>query len=229
GREQRYLRLFEEHGVQGVIVVPATDDIEHLQAIRRRGTGVVLLDRPSPDPTISSVAVDDVRGGELAAQHLLEQGHTRITFLNGPHTIRQCADRHEGVVKALAAAGLDPETALTEITVTSLNAEGGEAAIRGLLESGDQPTAVFCVNDLVALGVLRTLRTENIAVPADTAVVGYDDVAFAAELSTPLTSVRQPTHELGLRAADLLLTAPDTADHVMFRPTLVVRGSSVRP
>lgn len=229
GREQRYLRLFEEHGVQGVIVVPATDDIGHLQAIRRRGTGVVLLDRPSPDPTISSVAVDDVRGGELAAQHLLEQGHTRITFLNGPHTIRQCADRHEGVVKALAAAGLDPETALTEITVTSLNAEGGEAAIRGLLESGDQPTAVFCVNDLVALGVLRTLRTEHIAVPADTAVVGYDDVAFAAELSTPLTSVRQPTHELGLRAADLLLTAPDTADHVMFRPTLVVRGSSVRP
>src|SRR5690606_39863735 len=112
--------------------LPISDDIEHLQAIRRRGTGVVLLDRPSPDPGISSVAVDDVRGGELAAQHLLEQGHTRIAFLNGPHTIRQCADRHEGVVKALAAAGLDPEAALTEITVTSLNAEGGEAAIRGL-------------------------------------------------------------------------------------------------
>src|SRR5690606_40066173 len=75
--------------------LPISDDIEHLQAIRRRGTGVVLLDRPSPDPTISSVAVDDVRGGELAAQHLLEQGHTRITFLNGPHTIRQCARSEE--------------------------------------------------------------------------------------------------------------------------------------
>ncbi|MFI6426080.1 LacI family DNA-binding transcriptional regulator [Promicromonospora sp. NPDC050880] len=226
GREQRYLRLFEEHGVQGIMVVPTTDEIEHLLAVRRRGTGVVLLDRPSPDPSISSVAVDDVRGGELAARHLLDQGHTRIAFLNGPHTIRQCADRHEGVVKALVAAGLDPEQALTETTVTSLNAEGGEAAIRGLLESGDQPTAVFCVNDLVALGVLRTLRTENIAVPTDMAVVGYDDVAFAAELSTPLTSVRQPTHELGVRAADLLLTGADTAEHVMFQPTLVVRGSS---
>jgi len=226
-REQRYLRLFEEHGVQGVMVVPATDDIEHLLAVRRRGTGVVLLDRPSSDPSISSVAVDDVRGGELAAAHLLEQGHTRITFLNGPHTIRQCADRHEGVLKALVAAGLDPETALVETTVTSLNADGGEAAIRGMLESGDRPTAVFCVNDLVALGVLRALRAENIAVPTEMAVVGYDDVSFAAELSTPLTSVRQPTHELGLRAADLLLTGPDaTAEHVMFQPTLVVRGSS---
>jgi LacI family transcriptional regulator len=208
-REQRYLRLFEEHGVQGVMVVPATDDIEHLLAIRRRGTGVVLLDRPS------------------SARHLLDEGHTRIVFLNGPHTIRQCADRHEGVVKELAAAGLDPASALQEITVSSLNAEGGEAAIRGLLESGERPTAVFCVNDLVALGVLRTLRTENIAVPTDMAVVGYDDVAFAAELSTPLTSIRQPTHELGARAADLLLSGPDgEAEHVMFQPTLVVRGSS---
>ncbi|MFI8524276.1 LacI family DNA-binding transcriptional regulator [Promicromonospora sukumoe] len=226
-REQRYLRLFEEHGVQGVMVVPATDDIEHLLAVRRRGTGVVLLDRPSSDPSISSVAVDDVRGGELAARHLLDEGHTRIVFLNGPHTIRQCADRYEGVVKELVAAGLDPATALVEITVSSLNAEGGEAAIRGLLASGDRPTAVFCVNDLVALGVLRTMRTENIAVPADVAVVGYDDVAFAAELSTPLTSVRQPTHELGARAADLLLNGPDApAEHVMFQPTLVVRASS---
>jgi LacI family transcriptional regulator len=226
GREQRYLRLFEEHGVQGVMVVPATNDIEHLLAVRRRGTGVVLLDRPSSDPSISSVAVDDVRGGELAARHLLDEGHTRIAFLNGPHTIRQCADRHEGVLMALDAAGLDPASALLEVTVTSLNAEGGEAAIRGLLESGDRPTAVFCVNDLVALGVLRTLRTENISVPGQVAVVGYDDVAFAAELATPLTSVRQPTHELGVRAADLLLSGPDTAEHVMFQPTLVVRGSS---
>ena len=225
-REQRYLRLFEEHGVQGVMVVPATNDIDHLLAVRRRGTGVVLLDRPSSDPSISSVAVDDVRGGELAASHLLDEGHTRIVFLNGPHTIRQCADRHAGVLKALVAAGLDPASALLEVTVTSLNAEGGEAAIRGLLESGDRPTAVFCVNDLVALGVLRTLRTENIAVPAEMAVVGYDDVSFAAELATPLTSVRQPTHELGVRAADLLLSGPDTAEHVMFQPTLVVRGSS---
>jgi LacI family transcriptional regulator len=226
GREQRYLRLFEEHGVQGVMVVPATNDIEHLLAVRRRGTGVVLLDRPSSDPSISSVAVDDVRGGELAARHLLDEGHTRIAFLNGPHTIRQCADRYEGVLMALDAAGLDPASALLEVTVTSLNAEGGEAAIRGLLESGDRPTAVFCVNDLVALGVLRTLRTENISVPGQVAVVGYDDVAFAAELATPLTSVRQPTHELGVRAADLLLSGPDTAEHVMFQPTLVVRGSS---
>ncbi|MCF4119511.1 LacI family transcriptional regulator [Antribacter sp. KLBMP9083] len=228
-REHRYLRLFEEHGVLGVMVVPATDEISHLLTLRERGVGVVLLDRPSPVPDLSSVAVDDVLGGELAARHLLEQGHTRITFLNGPHYIRQCADRHAGVVRALEAAGLDPAEALVEVTVPELNADGGEAGIRTLLERGDRPSAVFCVNDLTALGALRTLRREGISVPDDVALVGYDDVTFAAELATPLTSVRQPTHQLGERAADLLLRPPGSpAEQVVFEPELVVRESSTR-
>lgn len=226
-REARYLRLFEEHGVQGVMVVPATDDVDHLLALRARGVGVVLLDRPSPTPELASVAVDDVRGGELAARHLLEQGRTRIAFLNGPHAIRQCADRLRGVKRALDDAGLDPAEHLVEVTLGSLNADGGEAATRALLARDDPPTALFCVNDLVALGALRTLRREGVDVPGDVAVVGYDDVVFAGELATPLTSVRQPTHRLGERAADLLLAgASAPAEHVVFQPELVVRASS---
>lgn len=229
-RESRYLRLFEEHGVRGVMLVPATDDVEHLVTLHERGVGVVVLDRPSPVPELSSVAVDDALGGELAARHLLAQGHTRIALLNGPHTIRQCADRHAGVVRALATAGLDPATALEELTV-SLNADGGEARTLELLERApaDRPTALFCANDLVALGALRTLRRAGVSVPDDVAVVGYDDVTFAAELAIPLTSVRQPTHELGARAADLVLRDPEAGpEHVVFQPTLVVRESSAR-
>ncbi|MFC8923000.1 LacI family DNA-binding transcriptional regulator [Cellulosimicrobium sp. NPDC057127] len=227
GREARYLRLFEEHGVQGVMVVPATDDVDHLLALRARGVGVVLLDRPSPTPELASVAVDDVRGGELAARHLVEQGRTRIAFLNGPHAIRQCADRLRGVVRALDDAGLDPAEHLVEVTLGSLNADGGEVATRALLARDDRPTALFCVNDLVALGALRTLRREGVDVPGDVAVVGYDDVVFAGELATPLTSVRQPTHRLGERAADLLLAGTAApAEHVVFQPELVVRASS---
>ncbi|OLT53308.1 LacI family DNA-binding transcriptional regulator [Cellulosimicrobium sp. CUA-896] len=229
-RESRYLRLFEEHGVRGVMVVPATDDVGHLLTLQARGVGVVLLDRPSPTPALSSVAVDDVHGGELAARHLLEQGHRRIAFLNGPHSIRQCADRLRGVETALASAGLDPAEHLVEIALGSLNADGGESATNALLALEDRPTAVFCVNDLVALGALRTLRREGVDVPGDIAVVGYDDVAFAAELFTPLTSVRQPTHRLGETAADLLLAGHDApAEHVVFEPELVVRTSSTAP
>lgn len=228
-RERRYLRLYEEHGVQGVIVSPATDDIDHVLAIRERGTAVVLLDRPSPVPEVSSVAVDDVAGGRLAVEHLIAQGHEKVAFLNGPHTIRQCRDRRAGAVDALRAAGLDPATALREITVPSPNPDGGEAGVRELLDltRNERPTAVFCVNDLVALGVVRTLRRENVSVPDQMAVVGYDDVTFAAELATPLTSVRQPMMELGTRAADLLFR-PDGAqpEQIVFEPRLVVRESS---
>lgn len=234
-REARYLRLFEEHGVHGVLVVPSTEDIEPLLELRSRGVNVVLLDATSPVPDISSAAVNDVVGGQLAGNHLVAEGHTHIAFVNGAHSIRQCGDRHAGMLRALDSAGLDPATHLTEITASSLNADGGEAAMRHLLATTtagvDRPTAVFCVNDLVALGVQRTLRAEGIAMPGEMAVVGYDDVNFAGELAIPLTSVRQPTHQLGYRAADLLLSQHTQGDRfrheqVQFQPELVVRASS---
>jgi LacI family transcriptional regulator len=229
GREHRYLRLFEEHGVLGVLVTPAEAEIDHLRDLQRRGVQVVLLDRRSPIPEISSVAVDDVAGADMAVAHLLELGHRRIGFINGPPTIEQCVDRRAGMVRALAAAGLD-ESAMVEIEVPFLNADGGEAGATELLARDDRPTALFCVNDLTALGAMRTLRAHGLRIPQDVAVVGYDDVNFASMLTTPLTSVRQPTHELGRTAADLLLRAAGGGSeptHVEFQPELVVRASSV--
>ena len=231
-REARYLRLFEEHGVQGVMVTPSAGSLDNLLALRDRGIDVVLLDTTSPVDDISSVAVDDVRGGALAVEHLVSLGHTRIAFINGPQTIKQCVDRREGVLAALTAAGLDPAAALVEITIGSLNADGGEDGVNRLLATdGDRPTAVFCVNDLTALGALRALRAHGVAIPAEMAVVGYDDVVFASMLTVPLTSVRQPTHQLGWTAADLLLrqrSEGSTFQHqrIQFQPELVVRGSS---
>ncbi|MCA5892256.1 LacI family transcriptional regulator [Isoptericola sp. NEAU-Y5] len=225
-REARYLRLFEEHGVQGVMVVPATDELDHLESLRARGLRVVLLDRPSPSDTLSSVAVDDRAGAAAATQHLVGLGHERLAFLNGPHSIRQCADRSDGIRSALAAADMDPDEALVEVTIRSLNADGGQAGTQRVLALEDRPTAMVCVNDLTALGALRSLRIAGVPVPSGMAVVGYDDVAFAGELATPLTSVRQPTHQLGYRAADLLLDADDTVAHVTFQPELVVREST---
>jgi LacI family transcriptional regulator len=225
-REARYLRLFEEHGVQGLMVVPATPDVAHLEAVRARGIRVVLLDRPSPVETLSSVAVDDRAGAAAAARHLVELGHERIAFLNGSHAIRQCADRAAGIRSALVDSGLDPETALVEVTIDGLNADGGHAGTRTVLDLPDRPTAIMCVNDLAALGALRALRAADVPVPSGMAVVGYDDVAFAGELATPLTSVRQPTQLLGHRAADLLLDEDDTVVQVTFQPELVVREST---
>ncbi|HVX47722.1 MAG TPA: substrate-binding domain-containing protein [Mycobacteriales bacterium] len=229
-KESHYLGVLEEQRVRGVLITPASRDLSRLEHMRRMGTAVVLLDRTSPTPDLCSVGVDDVRGGEIAGQHLLELGHRRIAFLNGPRSIRQCADRRRGLRKAVRGAGLDPDRVIEEITVASLNAEGGEAAIMSAVSASNPPPAIFCVNDLVALGVLRALMRRGIAVPDDVAVVGYDDVEFAAMLSTPLTSVRQPKYRLGQAAAELLLAEADDGDHRheqrLFQPELVVRESS---
>lgn len=227
-REARYLRLFAEHGVRGVLATPSHGSIDALLALREKGIPVVLLDHTSPFPELSSVAVDDVGGAALAVEHLLAGGHHRIAFVNGPLTLRQCIDRRDGVVQTLLAHGLDPEEALVEIGVENLNADAGDAAMREILaRPGERPTAVFCVNDLTALGVLRALRAAGVGIPDQMAVVGYDDVSFASMLATPLTSVRQPTHTLGWTAADILLrTGLDDAEQVVFEPELVVRASS---
>jgi LacI family transcriptional regulator len=239
-KERRYLRVLEEQRVRGILITPVHGRAPELRRIRDRGTPVVLLDRPGSAGQCS-VAVDDRRGGEIAVSHLLELGHRRIALVNGPVAIRQCADRRRGALRAVERAGLDPAAVLTEVTVPAMNARAGAAAADELLSvvrsgagragPGRGPTAVFCTNDMLALGLLRRLGQAGVAVPGDLAVVGYDDIEFAADAAVPLTSVRQPKYQLGRAAAELLLDEadrPDEHEHrrFVFKPELVARASS---
>jgi LacI family transcriptional regulator len=231
-KENRYLDLLEEHRVQGVLITPVASEGARLARLQRRGTPVVLVDSRSPSRGQCSVAVDDVLGGDLAASHLLAAGHDRIAFVGGPSNIRQVADRHEGVLRALSRSGLAPGD-LAVFRADALNVAGGQriGAQLASLAAGDRPTAVFCVNDLMALGVLQEMTRNRIRVPEDVSIVGYDDIDFAAAAAVPLTSVRQPRQQLGRTAARLLLE--EVADgemhqhrQVIFEPELVVRQST---
>lgn len=228
-REARYLRLLAEQGVRGVLVTPFSTTTSRLATLRQLGIPAVLLDAKSP--ALASVGVDNVAGGRSAIEHLLAQGHRRIAYLNGPIEIQQCADRVRGAVGAVDASGLDRSEVLVVRQLATMTANAGQQATADLLDSAAPPTALFCVNDMVALGATRELRTRGLAIPHDVAVVGYDDIAFAAELMTPLTSVRQPMHRLGWTAADFLLSDPQKVEQVEFVPELIVRASSdfVRP
>ncbi len=230
-KETHYLHVLEEQRARGVLITPVQSDASYLHRFRQRGISVVLLDRPSRIKDLCSVAVDDVRGGEMAAAHLLEQGHERIAFVHGPLSIRQCADRKRGVHRALKAAGLNPAHCLADIITAAQSAREGELAVDQLLRADVKPTAVFCANDLLALGVMRGLIKRGLSIPRDMAMVGYDDVEFASVLSTPLTSVRQPKYELGRMAAELLLDeaqhpAEHEHKHIVYQPELIVRESS---
>ena len=230
-KESHYLHTLEEQRAHGILITPVQSDASYLQRFRQHGIVVVLLDRPSKIKDFCSVAVDDVRGGELATAHLLEQGHERIGFVHGPLSIRQCADRRRGMLRAVRAAGLDPEQVVVDITTPALKTREGEESVEKLLRARIKPTAVFCANDLLALGVMRGLTRQGISIPQDVALVGYDDVEFASMLSTPLTSIRQPKYELGRTAAELLLdeTSNPTSHqhkHIVYQPELIVRESS---
>ena len=230
-KENHYLQVLEEQRAQGVLITPVQSDASYLHRFRQRGISVVLLDRPSRIKDLCSVAVDDVRGGEMATAHLLEQGHERIAFVHGPLSIRQCADRKRGVLRTMKAAGLNLERSLVDITTTAQSAREGELIAEQLLSARIKPTAVFCANDLLALGLMRELIQRGLSIPGDMAMVGYDDVEFASVLSTPLTSIRQPKYELGRAAAELLLDeahnpASHQHQHIVYQPELIVRASS---
>ena len=230
-REASYLVRLEQQRVQGVLITPVDPDDQRLDELPSRGTPVVLVDRTRPGNTHCSVAVDDRLGGRLAIDHLVELGHRRIAFVGGPRRIGQVRDRHEGALASITAAGL-PAEALVEVWTEALTVDEGRTAgarIAGMPASV-RPSAAFCANDLVALGLLQGCVGLGVRVPEDLAVVGYDDIDFAAAAAVPLTSVRQPRRELGRAAARLLLDEADNPDHVHqqleFTPELVARAST---
>ena len=228
-KERRLLGLLEEQAVRGVIIAPIDPDLTRLQELIRRGTPVVLVDHPRGRSNLCSVAVDDVLGGQLAAEHLLALGHRRIAYLSGSVNAVSVKQRRAGVFQALVAAGLDCDEALLDVRIPIEPPELSPQAVEQILGASPRPTAVLCVNDSVALDVLRGLESAGVRVPADMSVVGYDDLRFAAELSPSLTTVAQPTYQLGYAAADLLLDevrSDHTHREVLFQPSLVARAST---
>jgi LacI family transcriptional regulator len=229
--EADYLSLFAEQRVRGVLLTPADMSGRNLADFRRHGIPFVFVDRVLPSAEGCSVSVDDVLGGTLAVRHLLAQGHTQVAYVSGPMGLQQCQDRREGALAALAGAGL-PAEALRHVEAERLDVTAGRAAGAELLAMSPRPTAVFCANDLLALGVLQVLFSAGVRVPDDMALVGYDDIEFAAAAAVPLTSVRQPAMRMGREAAELLLeeTGENAGLHrhqrIVLEPELVVRESS---
>ncbi|TMS00591.1 LacI family DNA-binding transcriptional regulator [Nonomuraea basaltis] len=231
-REARLLEMLEEQRPLGVLITPVSDggQQERLDRLIARGIPVVLFDNSTRLSSGCAVAVDDVLGGRLAGRHLRERGHRRIAFAGGPFTVRQVEDRRDGLASVLTR-----EETLTVIPLPDLNVATGRTAgqeIAGLPRAA-RPTAVFCANDLVALGVLQELTQRGLRIPDDVAILGYDDIDFAAAAAVPLSSIRQPREQIGLTAALMLLEEADRLAghqhrHVIFQPELVERTSTAQ-
>lgn len=228
-RESKYLDLFAEQRVNGLLVTPSGSDLSKLESIASRGTPVMLVDREPGDFALSSVAVDNVAGGRMALDHLIAGGCSSPAFVGGPISLPQVADRISGAKSRAAEAGLGlPGFETGELTILAGRA-AGERIVS--LPQEQRPDAVFCANDLLAVGFMQAvIMFSGLRVPGDLAIIGYDDIDYAFSTIVPLTSVRQPADLLGRTAVESLLaenaSGESTHRDEKFTPELVVRQST---
>lgn len=232
-RERRYLRDLAELRVSGVLLTTVDPTQVRVEQLRSRDIPIVMVDQVERgrDPQWCAAGVDDVVGGRLAVDHLIERGHRRIAFVGGPAHIPQVADRWAGASLAIDAAGLDADSLQRFDTAALTVAEGRSIGDRLLaVPAGRRPTAAFCANDLLAVGLLQLLTQRGVDVPQEMAIIGYDDIDYAASAAVPLSSIAQPREEIGRAAARLLLAEAANPDHrhesVILLPTLVPRAST---
>jgi LacI family transcriptional regulator len=230
-RELAVLQSLEEKRVDGLILCSSRLGEEKLVEILANMPPVVLINRRldrDGENNFDSVILDDEQSGWVSTQHLIQAGHQKIGFLAGPATSYSGAGRRAGFLAALRKASVEPQSGW--ISNCQPSVEGGYEATRALLSAHAQLTALFCFNDLVAVGALQACDELNRRVPQDLAIVGHDDIPLAALVSPTLTTCRVPRYELGTMAVNALLEhfqgCPGGCQQSVLQPELIIRESA---
>ena len=227
--ERASVHQFRQMRVAGVLITPATTDLEHLLFLEAEGTPVVVVARRRDGGDY--VTVDDFAGGRIAGEHLIQIGHRRVGCVahDEPHNVA-VQDRVQGFQHALREAGC---VFLPQCTIhtESLRMADAIQAADAFLDLPERPTAVFVTADCLAIGFIHRLRERGMRVPDDVAVVAYDDIRYAEFLEVPLTTVALPKHEMGQQAAQILFERIEANEahseprQIMLEPQLIVRAS----
>lgn len=209
--------------IEGVILASMLMDDSLLPSLIKSNFPFVLVGRHPTDSRVSYVDVDNINSARQAVTYLLEQGYRRIATIAGPRNMIAGADRLEGYTMALRDQGIAIDPNL--VVGGDFSEDSGYSATQKLLPF--KPDAIFAASDAMALGALRALRDANLRVPQDIALVGFDDMPFAARTDPPLTTVRQPVHRAGVVAAEMLIdliATPNAKPRRTILPTeLVIR------
>jgi DNA-binding LacI/PurR family transcriptional regulator len=228
-RENSYIRTASQSWIDGVLFVSAADQMTSLDAFQAANIPPVAIDRIPEHYDGPSVTLDNVHAGCIAAEHLMNLGHTRIAHISGPMKLRLARERRNGFLQALADKGLTPGM----VNEGDWTCASGYAAMQQLLQSHPRPTAVFAANDRMAIGAIHAISEAGLSVPEDISIVGLDDIEVAAYQIPPLTTIRQPFSELGTRAVRLLLEIIESGQasqrQIVIDPLLVARQSTAAP
>ncbi len=226
--EWEHLAELRAEGVAGVILAPTGKDSRKYDQLNESGLLLAAIDRIPHNFRLDRVTVDNVSGIMSAVDHLVEVGHAQIGFIGGLERVSTAQERQRGFEAAMRSHGLEihPEW----MQPGNFRQQGGYQAMKNILSLPERPTAVISANNLMTLGALQAIYEPGLVIPADMAIVGFDDMDWSCALNPPLTAVAQPVRELGADAAELLLNrlanpqAPPR--HVILETRLVVRQSS---
>jgi len=232
-REVAAARMLQSRRVDGVIVASSRASALYKGQLEQPRVPVVVINRltePS-DQLVFSVGVDNRHGGNIATAHLIQKGHRRVAYVASPPDRSDNKERMAGYRQALADAGIVYSPSL--VVQGTGDTDGGRRALPVLLSLDEPPSAVFCYNDLTAIGLIDAARRAGLALPQDLAIVGFDDIAFAQFCHPPLTTIAQPIGEMGTKAIELLLALLSedaqgtvSGSNVTIQGQLVVRASS---
>ncbi len=231
-RELGVVHSFEERRVDGIIVNSSRVGSLYQELLSSLSIPVVFINNHNPGGFAYSVSIDDVAGARQVTEHLLALGHTRLAYIGDRFGLQSNLDRMAGFQDALERA---PQARRPPIIVYGDGTSaGGAQAMKELLESGQNPTAVFCYNDRTAIGALSTIQERGLRVPEDISVTGFDDLPVSSFCHPPLTTLRQPMNGMGRQAMQILeqllsrtSQPPDMANK--FIGNLIVRQSTAAP
>jgi LacI family transcriptional regulator len=230
--ERLHFEIMKGRQVEGFIMATAERDHPLIEDVIATDVPIVLVNRTVDSSRAFAVITDDHKGIALAVEHLVGLGHRRIAHVVGPERYSTGKARREGFFDAMSRAGLDPDPGITRFTTTFTEEEGARV-FRDLLQEGGDFTAVVAGNDLLALGCYDVMAEVGLSCPEDLSIVGYNDIPFLDKLRPPLTTIRIPHYQIGVRATELVLeriqdpkTEPLTVE---LEPELVVRGSTSPP
>lgn len=226
-REQFYLDILRAESADGVILPPIRGDERTARRLAELDLPVVCIDRRLARTSVDTVVVENREGARAAIHHLVGLGHRRIGVIIGPLNLSTSVERLAGYRQALEEAGIPPDDTL--IGSGGPRRKDGRRIAAALLEARPRATALFAGNALLTLGALEALRERGLRIPEDVAIVGYDDEPWASLLDPPLTTVRQPSYEIGRRATELLFQRIEATNRspalVVLEPQLIVRRS----
>lgn len=225
--EVRAVTTALSRNVDGVFLCPTQRGMEGIELLRRNGAPCVLVGRYFADSALDSVVFDDLYGGRLAAEHLLNLGHRNVLFLAGPDCVSSARERREGFMEAMREAGVQGDPAL--IREVGITADASESIAEAL--SGERRFSAVCAfSDYVAWQVLYALSARGVRVPEDVSVIGFDDIQSDIRMPVPLTTIGCDKHALGEQAVELLMrriAEPDApVSQIRLETRLVARGTT---